>query len=171
MAILEILKAPNNVLNKKSIEVESINDELRSFMDDMLETMYHDGGVGIAAPQVGVSKRIFVLDLGSDDDMNRGKEFYPKFIINPKIEEKFGEIVKATEGCLSVPGQRVEVERMDGILIKYIDYHGKKCEIKTTGWLSRAIQHEIDHLDGKLLIDYLSPLKRNMVMNKLKKLH
>lgn len=169
MAILEVLKAPNPILTKKSIEVESVDDELRAFMDDMLETMYHDGGVGIAAPQVGVLKRIFVLDLGSDDNIAREKGFYPKFIVNPQIEYSFGESVKAMEGCLSVPRQRIEVERMDGVLLKYLDYHGKKCEIKTTGWMSRAIQHELDHLDGKLLIDYLSPLKKTMIMNKLRK--
>lgn len=156
MAILNILTTPNPILRQKSTEISHVGNDLRLFMDNMLETMYSDDGVGLAAPQVGVSKRIFVLDLGDNDDMGRGKDFYPKFIVNPKIEKTFGEMMEAVEGCLSVPGEKINVARRDGILLKYIDYHGKECEINTKGWLSRVIQHELDHLDGKLLIDYIT---------------
>lgn len=155
MAILDVLTEPNPILRQKSDDVSSVDDDLRSFMDDMLETMYDGNGVGLAAPQVGKLKRICVLDLQDNDDMGRSRDFYPIFIINPKIERKFGKMVTAKEACLSVPNKFINIARRDWISLKYLDYYGKECSLKTRGWLSRVIQHELDHLNGKLLIDYI----------------
>lgn len=169
MSKLEVLTAPDPRLSTKAKPIEMVNDNVRKFMDDMLETMYADRGVGLAANQVGVLQRIIVLDLQDDDDEKRPAGFYPLFMANPEILEKSEEVVEAEEGCLSVPGQRIPVARPEQIKVRFLNYHNKIEEIKTGGWLARALQHEIDHLDGKLTFDYLSQLKKNVVLRKLVK--
>jgi peptide deformylase len=170
MTILKILTAPDPILQKVSHLVESVNSSVRQLMDDMLETMYKDNGVGLAANQVGVLSRVVVIDLQNDDDKNRSKGFYPLFIANPEIVEISDEMVEAEEGCLSLPDQRIIISRPEYIKIKYIDYNNKLQELGTEGWLARVLQHEMDHLDGKLAIDYLSNLKKNVALRKLVKL-
>lgn len=167
MTILKILTAPDHILQKIASPVESVSSSVRQLMDDMLETMYEDNGVGLAANQIGVLSRIVVIDLQNDDDRNRPKSFYPLHIANPEVLEVSGVMIEADEGCMSLPGQRVPISRPKYIKIKYLDYNNKPQELATDGWLSRAIQHEIDHLDGKLAIDYLSNLKKNVALRKL----
>ena len=169
MSKLEVLTAPDPRLSTKAKPVDAVNDNVRKFMDDMLETMYADHGVGLAANQVGVLQRIIVLDLKDDDDNERPKGFYPLFLANPEILETSEEMVEAEEGCLSVPGQRISVTRPEKIKVRFLNYHNVAQEIETGGWLARALQHEIDHLDGKLTFDYLSKLKKSVVLRKLAK--
>ncbi len=170
MAKLEVLTAPDPILNQKALPITEVNDDIRKIMDDMLETMYHETGIGLAANQVGTLKRIIVLDLKDDDEDIREKGFYPLFMANPEIILASEIEEEAIEGCLSVPDQRVPVTRPQSIKIQYIDYHNKKCILDADGWFARAIQHEIDHLDGKLMINYLSKLKKDYILKKLKKL-
>ena len=170
MAKLEVLTAPNTILKKKANPVESVDDSVRKLMDDMLETMYEDRGVGLAANQVGVLKRVLVLDLQNDDEEERTKGFYPLYIANPEVTEASDEMIEAEEYCLSVPDQGVPVLRHASIKIKYLDYNNKVKDLSSKGWLARAIQHEMDHLNGKILIDYLSVLKKNVVLRRLTKL-
>ncbi len=168
MAILPIITAPNPILKKKSLPVEVIDDELRLFLNDMIETMYHDRGIGLAAVQVGVPKRIFVMDLQEDDsNSSRPKNFFPLKIINPEIIYKSEEECIATEGCLSVPEQYIEVTRPEKVTIKYLDENSNENTLECDEWLARCVQHEIDHLDGKTLLDYVSPLKRDVMIRKL----
>jgi len=170
MAKLEVLTAPDTILKKKAKAVESVDDSVRKLMDDMLETMYEDRGVGLAANQVGVLKRVLVLDLQNDDEEERPKGFYPLYIANPEVTEASEEMIEAEEYCLSVPDQGVRVLRHASIKIKYLDYNNKVKDLSSRGWLARAIQHEMDHLNGKILIDYLSVLKKNVVLRRLTKL-
>lgn len=168
MAILPIFTAPNPILKKKSLPVEVIDDKLRIFLDDMVETMYHDRGIGLAAVQVGELKRIFVIDLQEDDtNSNRPKDFFPLKIINPEIIWHSEEECIATEGCLSVPGQYVEVTRPEKITLKFLDENSTEQILECDEWLARCVQHEMDHLDGKTLLDYVSPLKRDVMIRKL----
>lgn len=169
MAKLNILTAPNPKLKEKAISIETVDDSIRALMDDMLETMYHDRGVGLAANQVGVLKRVLVLDLNNDDDEDRPEDFYPLFIANPEILESSQELDTAEEYCLSIPDVGVAVSRCASIKIKYLDYNNNTQELTASGWLARALQHEMDHLNGKILIDYLSPLKKNVAIRKLMK--
>ena len=164
MALRKILTEPNEFLRKKSLPVEKVDDELRKIMDDMLETMYAAPGIGLAAIQIGVQKRIIVIDLAKQDEPKN-----PMFFINPEIIEK--SITNSTyeEGCLSVPGQFAEIDRPEKCHIKYLDYYGEPKEIQTEGMLATCIQHEIDHLEGILFIDYLSKLKKTMIAKKLSK--
>ena len=164
MAIRKILVEPNEFLRKKSSPVEHIDDELRGVMDDMLETMYAAPGIGLAAIQIGVPKRIIVIDLTKQDELKN-----PMFFINPEIVEKSITNSSYEEGCLSVPGQFAEIDRPDKCHIKYLDYYGNPTEIKTEGMLATCIQHEIDHLEGILFIDYLSKLKKSIIAKKLSK--
>ncbi|MFP3012884.1 MAG: peptide deformylase [Rickettsia sp.] len=170
MSILPIVTAPDERLKQQSQPVLEFTDQTRKFMDDMLKTMYHEDGAGLAAVQVGVLKRILVIDMKEHDPVERPKDFYPLFIVNPEIIEKSEELITANEGCISVPEQRIEVARPESIKIRYLDYYGKSQELKANDWLARVIQHEYDHLEGKLMIDYLSNLKRDVVLRKLKKL-
>jgi peptide deformylase len=178
MAVLPIYVAPHPVLKKVAEKVQAVTDELRKLMDDMLETMYAAPGIGLAAPQVGVSKRILVLDVdqprgddeGGDDDAPRpGVRGKPQFFVNPEISWSSEEKNIYDEGCLSLPGQYAEVERPKRVKIKFLDYHGKAQEIEADGILATCVQHEMDHLDGILFVDHLSTLKRDIVMRKLKK--
>ncbi|MDD9335545.1 MULTISPECIES: peptide deformylase [unclassified Candidatus Tisiphia] len=170
MPVLPIVTAPDSKLKQKSLPVSIIDDNIRKLMDDMVETMYHDHGVGLAAIQIGIAQRILVVDLQNNDDTERPAGFYPLFIADPKIIDKSKELVVAIEGCLSLPEQRVEVARSESITIRFLDYHNNQQELKADGWLARVIQHEMDHLDGRLLIDYLSDIKKDIALRKLKKL-
>ncbi len=166
MAVLKVYEYPHPILKKKATEVEAVDDELRKFLDDMLETMYHAVGVGLAAPQVGVSKRIVVIDISHDDE----DKMDPLYMVNPKIVWKSEEKVCGEEGCLSVPEQKAEVERFAAVKVEYLDYHGNKQILEAEDFLAIAVQHELDHLDGILYIDRISRLKRQMLLKKLQKL-
>ena len=163
--ILKVYTYPHPVLKKRAEKVEKVDDELRCLLDDMLETMYSAVGVGLAAPQVGISKRILVIDYERDEE-HRGN---PMYFINPEIIWKSDEKVIGEEGCLSVPGQRAEVERYAQIRVRYLDYYGKEQEVLADDFLAIVLQHEMDHLDGILYIDRISRLKRNMLLKKLQK--
>ena len=164
MALREILTEPNKVLRQKSLKVDVVNEDLQKLMDDMLETMYAAPGIGLAAIQVGIPKRVIVLDIARKDEPKK-----PMFFVNPEIIEKSQKNSTYEEGCLSVPGQFAEIDRPDKCHIKYLDYYGKPQEIKAEGMLATCIQHEMDHLEGIFFIDYLSKLKRSMIVKKLSK--
>ena len=164
MTLRQILTEPNNILREKSLFVEKIDEDLQKLMDDMLETMYAAPGIGLAAIQVGIPKRVIVLDIAQKDGPRN-----PMFFINPEITERSKNNLTYEEGCLSVPGQFAEIDRPDKCHIKYLDYHGQPKEIKAEGMLATCIQHEIDHLEGILFIDYLSKLKKSMIVKKLSK--
>ncbi|MBA1339745.1 MAG: peptide deformylase [Pelagibacterales bacterium] len=164
MALRKILIEPNDLLRKKSLPVEKVDDDVRQVMDDMLETMYAAPGIGLAAIQIGEPKRIIVIDLSKQDEPRN-----PMFFINPEIIKKSTTNLTYEEGCLSVPGQFAEIDRPDKCHIKYLDYHGIPKETETEGMLATCIQHEIDHLEGILFIDYLSKLKKTMIVKKLSK--
>ncbi|RTK92327.1 MAG: peptide deformylase [Rickettsiales bacterium] len=170
MAKLEVLTAPHPILNQVAQPVDEVDNNIRKIMDDMLETMYHETGVGLAANQVGILKRIIVIDLKDDDEEIREKGFYPLFMANPEIIQISDDSEEEIEGCLSVPEQRVAVTRPQHVKVKYLDYNNKKQEIDARGWFARAVQHEIDHLNGKLMINYLSKLKKDIILRKLIKL-
>ena len=164
MTLRKILTEPNKILREQSLSVENVDKDTQDLMDDMLETMYAAPGIGLAAIQVGIPKRIIVLDIGHKE----GKK-NPIFLVNPEIVEKSENFLTYEEGCLSVPGQFAEIDRPDKCYIKYLDYYGEKKEIKAEGMLATCIQHEIDHLEGILFIDYLSKLKKTMIIKKLSK--
>ncbi len=164
MALREILTVPNPLLKKTSTKVEKVDDELRALMDDMLETMYAAPGIGLAAVQVGVPKRVIVMDLARE-----GEPPQPRHFINPEITWRSDEIAVREEGCLSVPDVYDEVERPARVGLRYQDYDGAHIEEEAEGLLSVCIQHEMDHLDGVLFIDHLSRLKRDRAVAKVKK--
>ena len=158
----KIVIEPDPILRKKSKPVEKVDDELRRLLDDMLETMYAAPGIGLAAVQVGILKRLIVIDISKDKDKKE-----PLFLINPKITSKSKQTSTYEEGCLSLPGHFAEIERPAECQIDFIDYFGKQKSLKAQGLLATCIQHEVDHLDGVLFIDYLSKLKKNMIIKKL----
>ena len=164
MTIRKILVEPDPFLRQVSHDVEKVDDELRKLMDDMLETMYSAPGIGLAAIQVGVAKRVIVIDLSKEEERK------PLYFVNPKIIVKSKNNSTYEEGCLSVPGQFAEIDRPDQCHISYLDYSGQRKELKAEGLLATCIQHEMDHLEGILFIDYLSKLKRSMIIKKLSKL-
>ncbi len=157
----EIITYPNPLLLKISDEVEAVGDEIRELLDDMVETMYADDGIGLAAPQVGINLRAIVVDIRKgDSDLLQ--------MINPEIISSDGiEIME--EGCLSVPGMLVRVERAAEVVVRYLNINGKESEIEAEGLLAVALQHEIDHLDGRLIIDGVSRLKKDLYTRKVKK--
>jgi len=164
MTLRQILTEPNEILRKKSLPVDNVDKDLQILMDDMLETMYAAPGIGLAAIQVGVPKRIIVLDIEQKEGQKK-----PLFLVNPEIIQKSKNLSTYEEGCLSVPGQFAEIDRPDKCHIKYLDYYGEKKEINAEGMLATCIQHEMDHLEGILFIDYLSKLKKTMIIKKLSK--
>ncbi len=165
MAIREILTIPNPILKQVSTPVEGgVTDEIRALMDDMLETMYAAPGIGLAAVQIGVPKRIIVMDLGGPND-----EKQPKYFVNPEIVETIEETQPYEEGCLSVPDYYDEVERPARCLIRYLDYDGNQVEEWAEDLYAVCIQHEMDHLEGTLFIDHLSRLRRQRAVEKVKK--
>ena len=170
MAILPLREYPDPILHQKSAPVSKIDDKLRTFLDDMLETMYADRGVGLAAPQVGILKRVIVIDAEqSEDEEGHHQRGNPICLINPEITSKSEETIFFCEGCLSVPGQSADVERHQKIKVRYINKAGQTLEIEAEDYLAVVLQHEIDHLDGILYIDRLSRIKRNMLIKKLEK--
>ena len=160
----KIITEPNIILRKKSVTLEKVDDDLRELMDDMLETMYAAPGIGLAGVQVGVLKRLIVIDVSGDKEKKN-----PLFLVNPEIIFKSNDTSVYEEGCLSLPGHFAEIERPAECQIKYVDYNGKKKEMKANGLLATCIQHEVDHLNGILFIDYLSKLKKSMILKKLSK--
>jgi len=164
MSVKTILTEPNKVLRQVSMSVDKVGDEERELMDDMLDTMYDAPGIGLAAIQIGVPKRIIVMDISRDEDKKE-----PRYFVNPIIKKKNEEKVKYEEGCLSVPDQFAEIERPNTCEVEYLDYYGKKQLLKADGLLATCIQHEMDHLEGILFIDYLSKLKKSMIIKKLSK--
>ena len=164
MTLRQILIEPNKILREKSLAVEKVDEDLQKLMNDMLETMYAAPGIGLAAIQIGIPKRIIVLDISQKDGPKN-----PIYFVNPEIIEKSNVNLTYEEGCLSVPGQFAEIDRPDKCHVKYLDYYGEPKEIKAEGMLATCIQHEIDHLEGILFIDYLSKLKKSMIIKKLSK--
>lgn len=163
MTILDIILAPDPRLTTPCLPVEAIDDALGRLMDDMLETMYKAPGIGLAAPQVGVLKRFFVVDVGEEDARE------PRFIINPEIINRSETKSVYEEGCLSLPKQYGDVERAEAISLRYQDRSGKPCTLDADGMLARCVQHELDHLDGILFVDHLSALKRRMILRRVAK--
>ena len=165
MAVKTILTEPNKILRQVSLPVENVSNEERRLMDDMLETMYHAKGIGLAAIQVGIPKRIIVMDLSKEEEKKD-----PKYFVNPVIKNKNLNLSKYLEGCLSLPDQFAEVDRPSTCEVEYLDYNGNKKILKADGLLATCIQHEMDHLEGILFIDHLSKLKKSMIIKKLSKL-
>ena len=165
MSVKTILTEPNKLLRQVSKIVDKVGNEERSLMDAMLDTMYNAPGIGLAAIQVGVPKRIIVMDISRDEDKKE-----PRYFVNPVIKNRNKEKAKYEEGCLSVPDQFAEIERPNTCEVEYLDYHGKKQLLKADGLLATCIQHEMDHLEGILFIDYLSKLKKSMIIKKLSKI-
>ena len=164
MTIRKILTEPDPFLRQKSESVENVDDSIRKIMDDMLETMYKAPGIGLAAIQIGIPKRIIVLDISKDPEKKE-----PMYFVNPEKIYVSKDQITYEEGCLSVPGQFAEIDRPDKCHIKYLDYNGESKELKADGLLATCIQHEMDHLEGILFIDYLSKLKRSVIAKKLSK--
>ena len=164
MAIKTILTEPNKKLRQVSLPVKKIGKEEQSLMHDMLETMYDAKGIGLAAIQIDVPKRIIVLDISKSENEKK-----PMFFVNPLIINKDLNLTTYEEGCLSVPDQFAEIDRPSKCEVEYLDYNGNKKVLNASGLLATCIQHEIDHLEGVLFIDYLSKLKKSMILKKLSK--
>ena len=164
MAIKKILTEPNKLLRQISHLVEKVGELEKELMNDMLETMYAANGIGLAAIQIGVPKRIIVMDLSKEENKKT-----PMYFVNPLIIKKNDEKITYEEGCLSVPNQFAEIDRPSKCEVEYLDYNGNKQNLKAEGLLATCIQHEMDHLEGILFIDYLSKLKKEMIIKKLSK--
>lgn len=164
MSKRNIVTEPAPILRQKSEPLEQVDNSIRKLLDDMLLTMYTAPGIGLAAVQVGILKRLIVIDISKKEEEKK-----PLFLINPEISFRSKETSIFEEGCLSIPGYFAEIERPAKCNVKFIDYNGKKKELETEGLLATCVQHEIDHLNGVLFIDYLSKLKKDMIIKKLKK--
>lgn len=167
MKTYEIITVPSPVLKQVAQPVARVDAAIQAQMDKMLQTMYDAPGIGLAANQVGLLNRVLVMDLSSREDEEKPA---PVFMANPQILWKSEEISVLKEGCLSIPQQYAEIERPAKVRVSYLDYNGKEAELEAEGLLSHCVQHEIDHLNGVLFIDYLSSLKRNMILRKIDKL-
>jgi len=166
MPLLPIITAPDQRLQSSALPVTSVDAEIRRLMDDMLETMYSAPGIGLAAPQVGICKRVLVIDINMNENGEPGD---PLLVANPTLSW-ISENKKTTEeGCLSLPGQYAEVARPAQIRVKFTDQHNRNQEFEVDGLVAACLQHEMDHLDGRLFIDHLSRLKKNMILRKLAK--
>jgi peptide deformylase len=163
MSKLEIVTIPDPILRKAAAPVERVDEALRKLARDMLETMYAAPGIGLAAPQVGVSRRLVVLDVAD------GEEKRPMVLVNPEIVTLGSETRIYEEGCLSIPDVKVEIQRPATLTVRYLDLEGQSQELAADGLLATAVQHEIDHLDGRLIIDFLSRLKRDMIIRRFRK--
>lgn len=163
MAVLTLLHFPDERLRKVATPVEKVDDEIRTLIDDMIETMYAERGIGLAAPQVNVSKRIVVIDVSENRDQ-------PIVLINPEIISTEDEIMDMMDGCLSIPDSFAPTQRFRYIKVKALDRNGDEIELEAADLFAGCIQHELDHLNGKLFIDHLSPLKRQRIEKKQKKL-
>ncbi len=167
MAVLPLVIAPDERLKTKSASVEKVDDEIRMLAANMLETMYHERGIGLAAVQVGVLKRLLVADVTWREDSGPGQQYV---LINPEIVEVSNDPHVYKEGCLSFPDQFADVSRPKEVRVRYLDLEGKQQEQSFTGLLATCIQHEIDHTNGIVFVDHISSLKRDMIIRKLKKL-
>ena len=163
MPLKNIITVPDPLLKSISKPVDNINDEIKILINDMFETMYNAPGVGLAAVQIGIPLRVVVIDISKEDERK------PHFFINPNIVWRSDKTSIYEEGCLSIPNQFAEIERPESCRVEYLDLNNKKKEIEASGLLSTCIQHEIDHLNGVLFIDYLSKLKKNMIIKKVTK--
>ena len=164
MSKLTILEFPDKRLRTEALPVAEVNDEIRQIIDDMFETMYEAPGIGLAATQVDIHKQIVVIDVSEEKDQ-------PLVFINPKVQVLDGDPETMQEGCISVPGFYEDVTRTAHVRVNAVDRNGEDFEMEATGLLAVCIQHELDHLNGKLFVDYLSPLKRNRIKSKLEKEH
>ena len=164
MTVRPILTEPNKILRQVSQPVDNVGDEERKLMKDMLETMYDANGIGLAAIQIGIPKRIIVMDLSKN-----GEKKEPRYFVNPIIKNKNEKKNTYEEGCLSVPNQFAEIDRPSRCEVEYLDFNGDKKILKADGLLATCIQHEMDHLEGILFIDYLSKLKKSIIIKKLSK--
>ena len=164
MALLPILEVPDPRLRLKAAPVAEVDAEVTALLESMLETMYAAPGIGLAAPQIGIARRIVVLDVSPKEE-----ERQPIRLINPELVETGGALMEAEEGCLSLPNQYAPVKRPERVRVRYLDERGQPQELDADGLLARCLQHEIDHLDGVLFTDHLSRLKREMLMKKLDK--
>ncbi len=164
MAIKTILTEPNKKLRQVSLPVKKVGKEEQNIMNDMLETMYDAKGIGLAAIQIDIPKKIIVLDISKNENEKK-----PMFFVNPLIINKDSNLITYEEGCLSVPDQFAEIDRPSKCEVEYLDYDGNKKLLKANGLLATCIQHEMDHLEGVLFIDYLSKLKKSMILKKLSK--
>ena len=164
MTVRTILTEPNKILRQISKPVQTVGKEEKKLMDDMLDTMYAANGIGLAAIQIGIPKRIIVMDISKEENKKE-----PRFFVNPVIKNR--DNLKSTyeEGCLSVPDQFAEIDRPKKCEVEYLDYNGEKKLLKADGLLATCIQHEMDHLEGILFIDYLSKLKKSIIIKKLSK--
>ncbi len=165
MTVKTIITEPNKLLRQISESVDQVGKKEQKLMDDMLDTMYSAKGIGLAAIQIGVPKRIIVMDISKENEKKK-----PRYFVNPVIVNKDSSKATYEEGCLSVPNQFAEIDRPKKCEVEYLDYNGKKQLLKADGLLATCIQHEMDHLEGILFIDYLSKLKRSMIIKKLSKL-
>ena len=165
--LYDIINIPDPVLKETASAVGTIDSDIQKQMDKMLATMYDAPGIGLAANQVGLLNRVLVMDLARTDD---GEEPAPICMVNPELIYESEEMSVMQEGCLSIPQQYADVERPAIVRVKYLDYDGKQAELEASGLLSHCVQHEIDHLNGVLFIDYLSSLKRNMIIKKIDKM-
>ncbi len=163
----DIITVPDPVLKQVAQPVDKVDDKIRAQMDGMLQAMYDAPGIGLAANQVSLLNRVLVMDLSNRDE---DEEPNPIFMANPEIIHESEEMSVMQEGCLSIPKQHADVERPAIVRVKYLDYNGKQAELEAEGLLSHCVQHEIDHLNGVLFVDYLSSLKRNMILKKVAKL-
>ena len=164
MAILPIITAPDRRLKVKSTPVDAVDDDVRMLLCDMLETMYKAPGIGLSAIQVGVPKCLITVDVSRDDE-----DKAPLYLVNPEIIQYSDEIENFNEGCLSLPDQFAILPRPEAIVVDYLDFDGKRKQIRANGLLARCIQHEMDHLKGKLFVDHLSAVKRSIILRKLEK--
>ena len=165
MTVKTILTEPNKVLRQISLTVKKVGEEEKKLMNDMLETMYDAKGIGLAAIQIGIPKRIIVMDISKNDEKSN-----PMYFVNPIIKNRNSNLSKYLEGCLSLPDQFAEVDRPSTCEVEYLDYNGNKKILKAEGLLATCIQHEMDHLEGILFIDHLSKLKKSMIIKKLSKI-
>ena len=164
MTVKKLITVPDEILRNKSQNIQKIGQEEKKLINDLFETMYHHKGIGLAAIQVGIPKRVIVLDVQQKDELKK-----PLCFINPVIKNLSKEKSKYEEGCLSIPNTFIEIERPKSCIVEYIDINGKKKNMKCDDLLSTCIQHEINHLDGKLIIDFLSKLKKDLIIKKLSK--
>ncbi|OFW82793.1 MAG: peptide deformylase [Alphaproteobacteria bacterium GWF2_58_20] len=164
MTHLPIIIAPDPILKAKAKPVARVDARVRQLLDDMLETMYADRGIGLAAPQVGISERLVVIDTAHEDEPAT-----PLFLVNPEILWRSPETTICNEGCLSLPEYFADITRAEQVRVRYTDRDDKTQDITADGMLAICLQHEIDHLEGKLFVDYLSPMKRSIILRKLRR--
>jgi len=165
MAILPIITAPDRRLKVKSEPVEAVDEKIRGILDDMLETMYQAPGIGLSAVQVGIPKCLITVDVSADDEENA-----PLYLVNPEIVAFSDEMESYNEGCLSLPDQFADLDRPGEVTVAYLDYNGQTQQLRADGLLSRCVQHEMDHLKGRLFVDHLSAVRRGMILRKLEKI-